>query len=273
VAENPFDDRQLWDAHAAAVTAGDTDGARALAGQIVGLHLGFFTDYARETGFPQWDTDMRDEYLHELLCVALEKVATYDQARPGNEGRKNAAFITYVKPYLRLVRYRLAGRDEPMRVGHETMRMRFAAQRFISGHLSVHGVHPSNEQIAADLSKTFGKTVGTRRVENLLAPLKAVSGDELVGDDTARWSGMEDTGVDVAEQVIDAMTRAADVGRVRSALGTLGLSELEMMIVTERLMSEEPIHPSFIAVRFGLDDGDVVEAEASLRARLRDLLG
>lgn len=268
-----FDDNHLWDDYAAAVASGDEAETRRLAGDIVQFHLGFFTSYAKETAFPLWDEDTRTEYLHELVAVALEKVTTYDPGYDGVGGRK-PAFVTYVKPYLRLVRYRLAGHDNPNRVGHETMRMRIVTQHIYNDFIGLDGVEPSHEDIASELSRRFGKPVTAARVRGLLAPPATVRGDESTGEIPGSvWDTLAGDVPTPEEQVVETLAQRERVSLVREALDTLTLDDMGKAIVEDRLMAESPVSLVSLAERFGYSASAVSAMEKEIAAALRFALG
>jgi hypothetical protein len=264
-------DLHLWEAYDAAVAAGDADAAAELAGQIVWLHRGFFVTYANQTRMPQWNSAAVEDYLTELLMVALDKVGTYRRDMIHSSGN-TAKFVTYVKPYLRLVRYRLEGDRLPVRVGHETIRLSFAARLYQSQNWDA-----DHDDIAAHLSAKFGKRIGAGRIARLLSLPAADDERRFSADDDDTRPGVERSllaGVinDPAELVADHLEQVATVARVREALGQLELGEVGKAVLVERLMSEEPVRVSDIAVRLGVTDMEVVETEQVLRAQLRDLL-
>lgn len=273
-----FADDALWVRYDAAVDAGDAAAVSAAADAIIRRHLPFFVQYAQQTAFRQWNTETREDYLAELLAVALSKVSTYSRKMEHERGQ--AQFVTYVKPYLKMVRYKVEGSRGPIRLGHETVRLAADARRFIATEMAAGRPVPSNETIAEYLRERCGKPVSPDRVPRILSLPRPVGmtvadgeGGEMPlteAEDAIQYEVVEPT--DPAEIVADLDERQRTVASVRAAVEALDLDALEQAVLMGRLMAEERRSVEAIAVGFGVTEMEVEEVEADLTVRLRRLL-
>lgn len=265
-----MDDGALWVAYD---TSTDDDQRRDLAKRIVEMHLPFLRWYVEKTAFPYWPAHVREEYLAELVIVALSRVPTYNRLRLGHGG-KVAKFVTFLKPYLQGVRWDISAREAPIRVGRETRRMRADAQRFIREE-SQAGKEPSWEEIAEAVSRAHGKQVSADRIRRIVNPPSVVSGDETVGDNQdARWDvetvpaeSAEDAFI--AREELDGLTES-----VRNAIADLATTPLERVIVMQRLMAEPGSKWSHreVSEKCSVSMAEAARVERDLAAKLRDRL-
>jgi DNA-directed RNA polymerase sigma subunit (sigma70/sigma32) len=273
-----FPDDHLWAAYDAAVAAGDAVKIAVAADDIIRRHLPFFVQYAGQTAFRQWNAATRDDYLAELLAVAVSKLPTYSRTMEHERGR--AQFVTYVKPYLKMVRYKVEGSRGPVRLGHETVRLASDARRFIATEMAAGRPVPSNEQVADYLRERCGKPVSPERVPRLLSLPRPVGmtvpdgdGGEMTlseAETATQYEVAEPT--DPADIVADLDERLRTVERVRDAIWELGLDLVEEAVLLERLMAETPRSVESIAIEHGITEMEVKDVEADLRVRLRQLL-
>ena len=276
-----FPDEHLWVAYDEAVAAADTERMSAAADAILRRHLPFFVQYASQTAFGQWNRETRQDYLAELLAVAASKVPTYSRKLEHRHGQ--AQFVTYVKPYLKLVRYKVEGSRGPVRLGHETVRLAGDARRFISMELAAGREYPSNEQTAEYLRERCGKPVSPERVPRLLALpyASSMTGTFSEGaqereqvlpevEAAVRYAALEPD--DPAEIVAEQAEREWVSDRVRDAIWELGPDLVEEAVLFGRLMSETPRSVESIAVEHGITEMEVKEIEADLAVRLRQML-
>lgn len=278
-----FDDDHLWEEYDEAVAEQNTAKMLAASDAILRRHLPFFVQYASQTSFPQWNGATREDYLAELLAVAASKVPTYSRTMEHARGR--AQFVTYVKPYLKLVRYKVEGSRGPIRLGHETVRLAGDARRFIAMEMAAGRAYPSNEQVAKYLSERCGKAVSSARVPRLLS-LPYATG--ILGLDRGYEGGTNNEEVlpeveeavqyqvaeptDPAEIVSDQMEREWVADRVRNAIKALGLDALQTAVLEGRLMREDVTPIEDLAVSFGVTELEVKEVETVLCAILRQML-
>lgn len=273
-----FPDESLWLRYDAAVESADPERIAEASDAILRRHLPFFVQYAQQTAFRQWNREAREDYLAELLAVAASKISTYSRTMEHARGR--AQFVTYVKPYLKLVRYKVEGSRGPIRLGHETVRLASDARRFIAEEeASGRGV-PSNERVAEYLRERCGKPVSAERVPRLLSLPRPVGltvqsddGSEMPlseAETAVKYEVLEPT--DPAEIVAEQSERDWVAGRVRDAVSALGLDPIEEAVLTGRLMAETPRSVEKIAVEFGVTEMEVKDVEAGLTVRLRQLL-
>lgn len=264
-----MEDGALWLAYE---TADDSERAK-LSRSIVETHLPFLRYYAARTAFPYWPDHVREEYVQELVIVALGKVASYNRLRIGESG-KFAKFVTYLKPYLQGVRWDISAREAPMRVGRETRRMRADAQRFIWERERA-GAEATWEEVAEAVSRAHGKKVSAERVERIVNPPTVTSGDAVVTEDGDElWSVVGTTEDSAESKVVDAVFQAQTTDRVRRAVEAIVETDLQEAIVTDRLMAvpgEAATHAE-IAHWFDVTPADVARIERELVVRLRDAL-
>lgn len=273
-----FPDERLWVAYDKAVAAGDAEKITYAADAIIRKHLPFFVQYAHQTAFRQWNTATREDYLAELLAVAVSKLPTYSRTMEHERGR--AQFVTYVKPYLKMVRYKVEGSRGPVRLGHETVRLASDARRFIATEMAAGRPVPSNEQVAEYLRERCGKPVSPERVPRLLSLPRPVGmtvpdgdGGEMTLSEAETATQYEVTEpTDPADIVADLDERLKTVARVRDAVWELGLDLVEEAVLLDRLMAETPRSVESIAVEHGITEMEVKEVEADLAVRLRQLL-
>lgn len=273
-----FDDDHLWAAYDAAVAAADPEKVKAAANDILLRHLPFFVQYAQQSAFRQWNREVREDYLAELMAVAASKISTYSRTMEHARGR--AQFVTYVKPYLKLVRYKVEGSRGPIRLGHETVRLASDARRFIAEEEAYGRGVPSNKRVAEYLRERCGKPVSPERVPRLLSlprpvglTVPSTDGGEMPlseAETAVKYGVLEPT--DPAEIVAEQSERDWVAGRVRDAVAALGLEPLEEAVLSGRLMAETPRSVEKIAVEFGVTEMEVKDVEADLTAKLRQLL-
>ena len=273
-----FPDESLWLFYDAAVASGDAAKVAQATDAIMRRHLPFFAQYAHQTAFRQWNRETREDYLAELLAVAVSKIPTYSR-KTLHDGRA-AQFVTYVKPYLKMVRYKVEGSRGPVRLGHETVRLAADARRFIASEQAAGRPVPSNETVAEYLRERCGKPVSPERVPRLLSlprPVGMVVADGDGGEmplseaeDAVQYGVTEPT--DPADIVADLDERLREVERVRDAVWELGADLLEEAVLVGRLMAEQPRSVESIAVELNVTEMEVKEVEADLRDRLRQLL-
>jgi DNA-directed RNA polymerase sigma subunit (sigma70/sigma32) len=270
-------DSELWDAYEAATAAGDQDALRLAAEDIIARHMPFFVQYAQQTAFRQWDSGTRDDYLAEILAVAYARISTYNRNGRYREGR-TAKFVTYVKPYLKPLRYSVEGNTRPMRICHATVRMSAAVSRYIAAEHALGNPTPTYEEIAEHIQKLFGKSISPARVHRLLQLPRGVpftqpsdDGDEYVNPQVSERA---DAAVDdPAEIVTEQLHREWKVKQVRDVLSKLTLTGLEQAILVGRLSAEQPASLMELAVKFGVTEMEVEETERALVLLLSQLLG
>jgi len=263
------EDGTLWLAYETA----DDHEREALARTIVETHLPFLRYYAARTAFPYWPDPVREEYLQELVIVALGKVPSYNRLRIGESG-KFAKFVTFLKPYLQGVRWDISAREAPIRVGRETRRMRADAQRFIWERQRAGG-EPTWAEVAEAVSRAHGKKVSAERVERIVNPPSVTSGDAVVTEDGDElWAMIGDAEESAESRVVDAVFQEQTSDRVRRVIDSIVETDLEDAIVTDRLMARpgEAATHAEIALWFDATPADVARVERELVARLRDAL-
>ena len=272
------DDAHLWDAYRAAVEAGDDLRADAAASDILRWHTPFFVAYARDNAFRQWDAETRKDYLAELMGIAAAKLPLYDRDAVHAEGRR-ASFVTFVKPYLKMVRYKIEGSRRPVKVGHETVRLSAAVSRFQTDCAAASLPDPTDEEIAAHLTDLFGKKVTATRVPRLkelpiARPFEMPSDDGDYVDPKTEAAMMPDLRPqDPADIVAEQDERDQTVAKVRAALSQLGeISGLEQAVIFRRLMAQDPAEIEDIAIDFDVTEMEVADVEAVLLRKLRNLL-
>lgn len=274
-----LDDTHLWDAFDAAVETGDD--TRPHAAAIVEFHLGFIRSYANQTVWSSLDID---EYIHELVCVALKFVPRYDRRHP-----RQAKFVTFLRPYLQEVRWVMAGRAGDIPTGKETRRMVAAAEQVIAEYMTKGDGPPTLEEIDEFVSKRLGKRIGVARVERALGMPRVERADALVrgGDGEPGvdlWGLLLDNAPTPEDVALSSIHRAELDRTVTDALAAAELTELDKALVVERLtasprrcyegqeLSPGPTPYRVLAARYGMSVADVRFAEAALVDRLRDLL-
>lgn len=273
------EDGHLWKQYREAVEEGDDAKANIIASDIIRLHTPFFASYARDTAFRNWDDETRKDYLAELLAIAAAKLPLYDRDAVHAEGRR-ASFITFVKPYLKMVRYKMEGSRRPMKIGHETVRLSAAASRFVAHHLALGKPHPTAHEIAEHLTDMFGKRVTAGRVPKLLSlphatPFESIDagGTSYVAPEIQAAMPVDLRPADPADIVADQDERDRARAAVNAALGELGdVTELEQAIIFRRLMAETPAEVEELALDFNVTEMEVVDVEFMLVKKLRNLL-
>jgi hypothetical protein len=267
-----MEDGALWLAY----ETSDDGAARAvLAKKIVETHLPFLRYYAAQTAFPYWSDQIREEYVQELVIVAMGKVPTYNRLRIGGSSGKVAKFVTYLKPYLQGVRWDISAREAPIPVGRETRRMRADAQRFIRDR-QAEGDDPTWDEVAEAVSRAHGKTVSPTRIERIVNGIQVVSGDAITGEDGEElWAVEAPAAASFADEVVDGVARDRLSQAVQETLADLDLDELDRAIVTDRLMAppaERAAHQE-LAQWFEVNLVDVAARERVLVEQLRRHLG
>lgn len=258
-------DRHLWDAYDQATS--DTD-RRLIAGQIVEAHMGFLIEYANRHRQYYWDSTQRAEYVQELVMVALERVPGYDRSR-------GAAFISYVRPFLQPVKWKMLGACSTIQVGYETARLTIEVNRMVAEGEN------DPDRLAAHLSRLHGKKIGVGRVRKLLARPRVLSGDKEEADNSylatretvPMWETFTVGSVrPVEDEVIAAVDGTADAD-VAGRLAALDLTGLEHAIVVGRLMAvrADRVTVRDLADAHGTTDADVRATERQLVERLRGL--
>ena len=264
-----MEDGALWLAYETA----DEDARQALARRIVETPLPFLRYYAARTAFPYWPDHVREEYVQELVIVAIGKVGSYNRLRLGETGRV-AKFVTFLKPYLQGVRWDISAREAPIRVGRETRRMRADAQRFIHEREMV-GEVATWDEVAAAVSRAHGKKVSAERIERIVNPPAVVSGDNVVNEDGDElWSIIEDREQSAEDVTVDAIDREQTRDRVQDAIDAVIETDLEAAIVFDRLMAmpgEAATHFE-IARWFDVSMTEVARVERDVMRRLREQL-
>lgn len=263
-------DAHLWVAYA---TAPNDAARKELATQIISCHLGFIRQYANATAFPQWNADLRDEYMHELVAEAMKRIPAYDRRRINSEGR-TASYLTYMKPYLLEVRWRLAGREAPIPVGKETVRMRAFGQRFISEALRDGHPHPTWEKVAAAIGEAHGKSVSPERAELLCRPAPVLRPDANTSDSDspAAWSALpvlSDSAEDVA---VSSETQHRVTEAVSEAVRTHATTPTRQALVERRLSAAKPVAMKALAAELNIPLAVLKAEEAELLEALRAAL-
>jgi DNA-directed RNA polymerase specialized sigma subunit len=265
-----MDDGALWVAYE---TAGDEATRSALAQRIVETHLPFLRYYAAQTAFPYWPDHVREEYVAELVIVAMQRVPTYNRLRLGESG-KVAKFVTYLKPYLQGVRWDISAREAPLRVGRENRRMRADAQRFIREREQIGG-DVSWEEIAEAVSVAHGKPVSVDRIRRIVEQPTVVSGDAHVDEDGhTLWEVETPAGRSPEDVVVEGASLDELTREVREAIAEIASTPLERRIVFSRLMatSSDRVSHREIAERCHVSVAQVVRVERDLAERLREAL-
>lgn len=288
---NAFNDSDLWDRYDTARNAADAELCAEIAGEIVEFHLGFLRRYAADTCFPYWSADVRAEYLQELVVAALEKVATYDRAHAGHGGRV-AAFVTYLKPSLAPVRWKVSAAQVLIRSGVETRRLKADLERFVAERQLMGLEYPTLDQMAEHLSRLHGKKakpIRSGQVRRLLDQPAYVWADAPAGGDDEdaagdQWGTFGSSAGSPEDEVLAAIEEDRRTAAVRDALAEVNLSDLDKAIVAERLMAAPrrivdgelvgfgPTTLTDLGLRFGLSPERVKRAETELIGRLRDLI-
>jgi hypothetical protein len=267
-----MEDGALWLAYE---TCEDDATRTALAKKIVSTHLPFLRYYAAQTAFPYWSEQVREEYLHELVIVAIGKVPTYNRLRIGGSSGKVAKFVTYLKPYLQGVRWDISAREAPIPVGRETRRMRADAQRFIRER-EASSLEWTWDDVADAVSRAHGKTVSPTRIERIVNGIQVVSGDAVAGEDGEElWSVEAPAAPSVEDQVVDGVARGRLSLAVQNVINDLELDDLDRAIVTDRLMAppaERASHQE-LAQWFEVSLVDVAARERQVVELLRSALG
>ena len=221
------------------------------------------------TAFPQWDQSLRAEYMQELIIEALRRIPAYDRRRMNADGQ-TASFLTYVKPYLLEVRWRLAGRESPIPVGKETIRMRAFGQRFISDQVKTGGAVPSWHEVAEAIGKAHGKSVSPERAEALCQPVAVIRPDKETNDSSGpQWSELRVTAPSPEDELLDMWEQAETDAAVRDALSRHATTDLQRMIVERRLTAESPASLKQLAADAGISIAKVKAEETALRDALR----
>lgn len=261
-ARGMHDDTALWATYAAAAT----DLARAsAAGAIVEFHLPFLRWYADLHAQRAWGPETRADYLAEIVAVAFELVPRFDPER-------GAAFVTFVKPHLRPVRWKVAGALEAVAVGVETARLTAEIGRLVADG------ERDPEAIAAVVSKLHGKPIGPARVRRIIAQGTTVRGDAPMGEPGAegsdRWALLAAGGPSAEDQALDAIEGSIS-GEVSLRLDAMPWTDLERAIITERLMAPATDLPAVDrhALELGVSVAELRATERRVRARLRSELG
>lgn len=272
------EDGHLWKQYREAVEEGNGVKANIIASDIIRLHTLFFASYARDTAFRDWDVETRKDYLAELLAIAAAKLPLYDRDAVHAEGRR-ASFITFVKPYLKMVRYKMEGSRRPMKIGHETVRLSAAIARFESTRAAAGLPAPTNVEVSEHLTDLFGKRVTPTRVPRL-RKLPSSQTFEMPSDDgdyvdpkTEAAMPVDLRPADPADIVTDQDERDRARAAVNAALEELGeVTELEQAIIFRRLMAETPADVEELALDFNVTEMEVVDVEFMLVKKLRNLL-
>lgn len=272
------EDKGLWEAYARAVASGDANAVSEAGSDILAWHKPFFVQYAAKSAFRQWDTETRRDYLAEIMAIAAVKLPLYNRDAVHASGR-TASFITFVKPYLRMARYKVEGSRRPVRVGHETVRLSAAATQYVSKRQSAGAPQPDAKEIAEHLTDLFGKRVTAERVPKLLAlpystQFETVDseGQSYIPTEVQAAMPVNTRPADPADIVADEDEKRQVSGKVHAALDAMNLTDLESAIVTDRLMSDEPDTVEAIAIRFGITEMEVVDVEQLISTKLRQTL-
>ena len=257
------EDAHLWEALAQARKVSDDSEVRRLRAEIVWTHHGFIVDYARRHAFRSWDPELVDEYIHELVEVALGRVETFQPER-------GIKFVTYIKPFFMPQRFKIQGDRAAIRVGHETARLAQMIHRHLTEQESL-GLRPSLEEITEHVRSHYRSTIGPERVRRIVEAPRIISGDQA-GEDGALWDHAPAS--EGAEGEWFAQVDREDTTyAVVSALSSMNLDPLNLAIVREVFMAAEPITTAELAERFEVTTAHVVAQKEHLAARLRDLLG
>lgn len=284
------DDSELWAAYHDAVERGKDAHAKRIAGDIVEFHLGFIRMYAKQTAFPQWGPDEHDDYLQELVLAALAKVPHYDLRVTGRNG-KRAQFVTYLRHSLQAVRWKVEVDRQLIKQSVETRRLKAALEQWFDEESALRDVPPSDEEIADYLTNLMGKQkhpIGPAQVRRLRAQPVITRPDEDMPSSQDRVGTGWDS-INVGDPSPEDLVVAADEekllsARVADALQAAGLTDLEKVLVAERLMAPpksvldgEVVSPGprpyrDIATRFSTTVAEVRAVEEGLILRLRDLL-
>lgn len=278
-----FDDRHLWAAYKAAVEA-DED-PRPHAAAIVEFHMGFIRDYAVRTVWRSMDLD---EYVAELVVVVMGLVPRFD---PDHDGRQ-AKFVTFFRPYLQEVRWKMTAAAGDIPHGKETRRM-VAAVEQLQREAAVAGrPEPTLEELDDYVSKRLGKRIGVGRIQRALAMPIVIRGDALAPNHEGwpnhnlhdLWNTLADPGPSPEDEALLLIQQAELDRAVTGALAAAELTDLDKALVAERLMAPPrrchdgqeltpgPTPYRHLADRYGMTTADVRTAEENLVSRLRDLL-
>lgn len=260
-------DAHLWVAYA---TASSDAARKALATQIISCHLGFIRQYATATAFPQWNSDLRDEYMHELVAEAMRRIPAYDRRRMNSEGR-TASYLTYMKPYLLEVRWRLAGREAPIPVGKETVRMRAFGQRFIAEALRDGRPHPSWQEVAIAIGEAHGKTVSPDRAEILCKPAAVIRPDAIAGDtdSPAAWAALPVLTESAEDVAVRSEMQQRITAAVSEAVQAHATTPLRQALVDRRLSAVRPVALKTLAAELAVPLATLKAEETALMEELR----
>ncbi len=231
--------REFWDAR----DAGDEERIRVNRTAIVERHLRFIYQLANRTRPRNWNRETVDEYVAELVVVALELVDRYDPS-------KGADFLTYLRRSHYAARNRVFASRAPFS-GMDTNSL--SARRRVEHELVVHGPMTS-EQMRAALGLPAERRRGRIGLDSLLAAPDLVDA-EVVEHASSRDVGAHAERVDLRE-------------RVRRVVDGLELDARDRIIVERRLLAQDPARQEDLAAAFGVTRQAVSLRERALIKRL-----
>jgi hypothetical protein len=275
-----WDDSALWTEMAAATT---DEERQAVAARVVEFHLGFIKGYARRTMSSAWPESGYDEYVAELVLVALTRALHYDSEMCGDRGR--ATFPTYLRRYLLPVRYVIDASQQPIAVNPHTIRLRIAVRYFAQQFQETHQRQPTPAETAEYLStKRKDKETGPYQAARLLTPPSMVYADRAASEDGEQdlWNYLPLASTpDPSEAVLDDSEDGLRRELVRDLLSRVQLSDVERSLLAERIMARpresfqgEVVYPgpatlADLGRRFGVSSEAMRKAETRLLRKLR----
>ena len=278
-----FDDCDLWLALAAAKEDCDEVKTAQVRSQIVETHLGFFVSYAHDTAFKSWSESEVQGYLHEIILVVMSLVDRFDPER-------GVKFISFCRPYLRPIAWKVQAMRGTVWNGYETERLRALIRRRQSEAMG-RGEVLSIEDLADQLAVVHGKRITVGRVRRIIESPAVISGDSMVNIGGEEGPTIFDKLTDDSDPT-ERIEREEKIEAVRTVLASLTLGQLEVAIVTKVLMASPyrehtftengrqirvvmdagPASDRSLAEQFGLTVGEVVERRERLMEMLRHLL-
>ena len=208
----------------------------------------------------------------------------YDTRIGGRQG-KRAAFITYLKPALQSVRWQVEVDRKLIKHSVETRRLKAAVELWFEEETLRRGSSPTDEEAAVFLTNMLGKQkhpIGQERVKRLRSQPVFIYPDTNVEENS--WEAIDEGRQSPEDVVVGRDEDERQQHQIAEALKAANLSDLERVLVVERLMaaprrlldgevlSPGPAQYADIAARFKTKVAEVRATEADLILRLRDLL-